>query len=84
MLAYTGKILAVQRWLLAQDTEFELAREAVARGLTNEEMAALVLEQWGAWQAASDPIEAAWVKANLAMKAATSLEEIAGILADLD
>ena len=82
-LCYTGKALECQRWINAQETIFALAGEAAARGITNLEMADLVLGQWAAWQAASDPIEAAYISARQQVLVSESIEAIADILAQL-
>lgn len=79
-LAYTGKALTAERWLLNQEMPFGLALEAAARGITNEAMAQLVLVQWQAWQAASDQVEAAYWTKKAAILAALNVEEIAEIL----
>lgn len=80
-LAYTGKALECQRWQAAPESAFGLAKEAAARGLTNEAMATLALTQWAAWQAGSDTIEADYITARAAVLAAGTVEEIAEILA---
>lgn len=82
-LVYTGKVLESQRWLAAPGSAFGLAAEAVAHGISNEAMAALVLGQWSAWQSASDAIEAAYITARLWIEAAEDESEIARVLAGL-
>lgn len=82
-LCYTGKALECQRWINAQETTFCLSGEASARGISNLEMAALVLGQWAAWQSASDQVEAAYISARQQVLVAGSIEAIADILAQL-
>lgn len=82
-LVYAGKVLECQRWLAAPESSFGLAQEAAALGLTNEQMAALVLDRWAAWSAGSDGIEAEYITARAAVSLAESVEEIAAALAGL-
>ena len=96
-LVYTGKVLECQRWLSelanpkgrcgewanGEQPAFGLAQEAAARGLTNEQMAGLVLGQWAAWSASSDAIEAEYITVRAAVGLAESAEEIAAALAGL-
>lgn len=82
-LVYTGKVLESQRWLAAPESSFGLAAEAAARGLTNEQMASLVIGKWAAWSAGSDGIEAEYITARAAVSLAESVEEIAAVLAGL-
>lgn len=79
-LVYTGKVLECQRWLTDQGSAFGLAGEAAARGLSNEAMAVLVLDQWAVWQAGSDAIEAEYITARAAVMAAGTIEEVAAVL----
>lgn len=79
-LVYTGKVLECQRWLSDPESAFGLAAETAARGLSNEQMATLVLGQWAAWQAASDAIEAAYIVARTAVEAATNESEVSAVL----
>lgn len=83
-LVYTGKALECQRWLADTESNFGLAQEAAARGISDEAMAALVLGQWAAWQSASDGIEAAYITARAAVEAAEDEATIASVLASLD
>jgi len=82
-LAYTGKALEAQRWQSAPETQFGYAREAAARGISDAQMAALILGQWAAMQEASDAIEAAYVVAKAAIETAQTVEEIEMVLAEL-
>jgi hypothetical protein len=83
-LCYTGKALEARRWLAEPETYFGLAKEAAARGITNEAMAGIVSAQWAAWQAGSDTIEAVYVTAKAATEAAVSVKEIAAALEGLE
>lgn len=83
-LVYTGKALECQRWLADKESNFGLAGEAAARGLTNEQMAGLVSGQWSAWQAGSDAIEAEYITARLALLAAADEAGIVAALAGLN
>lgn len=82
-LAYTGKALECQRWMADQVSAFGLHGEAAARGLSDAEMAALVLAQWAAWQAASDGIEAAYVSTVASISGAADVALIAALLDNL-
>lgn len=83
-LVYTGKVLECQRWLSDPESNFGLALEAAARGLSNQDMALLALGQWSAWASGSDAIEAGYITARAAIEAAGSVDEIAVILAGLE
>lgn len=82
-LVYTGKVLECQRWMAAKESNFGLAGEAAARGLTNEQMAGLVLAQWAAWAGGSDSIEAAYITARAAVSLAESVDDVGAVLAGL-
>lgn len=83
-LVYTGKVLECQRWQINPESTFGLSGEAAARGISNAQMAALVIGQWQAWQAASDQIEAAYITARAAVLAAADEAAIAEVLAGLE
>lgn len=83
-LVYTGKVLECQRWLAAPESSFGLAQEAATLGLTNEQMAGLVMARWSAWSAGSDAIEAAYITARAAVGLAESVEDVGAVLAGLE
>lgn len=82
-LAYAGKAAHCRSWIADQSQPFGMAREAAARGLTNVEMAQLIIGQNDLWLDANDKIDAAYTTARNAIEAAQSVAEIEAILAGL-
>lgn len=82
-LAYAGKAAHCRAWLLDQSQPFGLQREAEVRGLTNLQMAQLIVGQNDAWLDANDRIDAAYTAARAAIEAAETIEAIEVALAGL-
>lgn len=82
-LVYSGKFTQAQLWQHGLISEFYFTLEAAARGLTNAQMADLIIGQGHAWLAASDQIEAGYVAAKAAVETAASVEEMLAGLAAL-
>lgn len=75
-LRATSDIPRLSRCRLAPETDFGMAKEALARSLTNVQMAELVLAQHQAWLSASDTIEATYITALKCISNAISIEEV--------
>ena len=82
-LAYAGKAAHCREWLKDQSMPFGLAREAVVRGLSNLQMAQLIIGQNDTWLDANDQIDAAYTAARAAIEAAASIEAIEAALVAL-
>lgn len=82
-LVYTLKIVETQRWIGNQSSAYGLALEAHARGLTNLQMAQLVINRYNAWLSASDQIESEFLQTKTAIEAALSIEDIVTALVNL-
>jgi hypothetical protein len=87
-LVYSGKFTQAVRWNLDGPLHllvpFYFAGEASARGLTNQAMADLIIDQGEAWLAASDAIEAGYIAAKGLVEAAESEGDIVDALASLE
>lgn len=82
-LAYAGKAAHCREWLVDQSQPFGMVREAAVRGLTNLQMAQLIISQNDAWLDANDRIDAAYTAARAAIEAAASVGEIEAVLVGL-
>lgn len=82
-LAYAGKAAHCRAWMADQSQSFGLAREAQVRGLSNLQMAQLIVAQNDAWLDANDQIDAAYTSARAAVEAAASVGEIEAALVAL-
>lgn len=82
-LAYAGKAAHCRAWITDQSQPFGMEREAAVRGLTNLQMAQLIIGQNDLWLDANDKIDAAYTAARNAIEAAQSVAEIEVILANL-
>ncbi len=83
-LAYAGKAAHCRAWLADQSQPFGMAREAAVRGLTNVQMAELIVSQNDLWLDANDQIDAAYTAARAAIEAAQMVAEIEAVLAGLE
>lgn len=83
-LAYAGKAAHCRAWLADQSQPFGMMREAQVRGLTNVQMAQLIVGQNDAWLDANDQIDAAYTAARAAIEAVQTVGEIENILAGLN
>lgn len=82
-LAYIGKALHCREWLADQSQVFEFASEAQVRGLSNVEMAELVISQHIAWLRGNNQIDTVYTAARAAIEAAQTIEAIEAALAGL-
>jgi len=82
-LVYIGKFLEAQRWLADQESTFGMANEAIAWGLPDVSFAGMVVTQRNNWMAASDLVEATYRSYKKAVEAASTVKEIAALLAEL-
>jgi hypothetical protein len=82
-MAYIDKASHCRDWLKDQSMPFGLALEAAARGLSNLQMAQLVVGQNNAWRAANDQIDAPYAAARAAIEAAATVGEIEATLVAL-
>ena len=82
-LTYAGKAAHCRAWLLDTSQPFGMEREAAVRGLSNLQMAQLIVSQNDAWLAANDQIDAAYTAARGAIEAAATVAEIEAVLAGL-
>ena len=83
-LAYAGKAAHCRAWLADQSQPFGMTREAAVRGLTNVQMAELIVSQNDLWLDANDQIDAAYTAARAAIEAAQTVAEIEAVLAGLE
>lgn len=82
-LVYSGKMMMALRWLEDQESTFYFHQEAGARGLTDLQMAELIIDQGKAWLMGSDAIEAEYILAKLAIEAGENQAEIGDVLEGL-
>jgi len=82
-LAYAGKAAHCREWIADQSQPFGMEREAAVRGLSNLQMAQLIIGQNDAWLDANDQIDAAYTAARDAIEAAESVAEIEAALVGL-
>ena len=82
-LVYIGKFLEAQRWLADQESQFGMKNEAIAWGLPDVSFAGMVIAQRDTWMAASDLVEATYRSYKKAVEAASTVKEIAALLAEL-
>ena len=82
-LAYAGKAAHCREWIADQSQPFGLAREAAVRGLSNLQMAQLIIGQNNAWLDANDQIDAAYTAARAAIEAAEDVAAIEAVLVGL-
>jgi hypothetical protein len=82
-LVYSGKFDQAQRWIDDETRPFYFEAEARARGLSNQQMASLIIAHGEAWLLASDRIEAAYITTKVAIDVAEHVKTIADILIEL-
>jgi len=82
-LAYAGKAAHCRAWISDQSQPFGMQREAQVRGLSNLQMAQLIIGQNDLWLDANDQIDSAYTAARGAIEAAGGVAEIEAVLAGL-
>ena len=83
-LVYSGKMMQAQRWLDNTELPFPFSYEATARGISNQAMAELIVQQGEAWLSGSDMIEGAYILAKTAIAAADDEAAIVAVLVGLE
>lgn len=79
----SSRFLETSRWKTDPTSAYGLAREAVAREISDNEQADMVLNQWAMWLQASDKTESTYINYRTAILKAANKEEVTRLIEEV-